>query len=469
MADVLKKAFKARGWFLFGVAVCIGINFMPTPDGLTLHGKYTLGLLLMVIIFFLTEAVPFIATSFLIVIYQVFMGIRTYSEVPKTFMHDAVFFIMGALMVAAVIVKYDIHSRVAVFMMDKLGNNVHKIVFGIVTIAALCSAFMSEHAVSAMMLPIGVGLVVMNGGQNRCPQLAKLLMFAIAYGSMIGAIATPSGGTRNVIMISYLQDFAGVHVGYGQWMLYVFPLTLILIPVVSFVLLKMFKPEVTELHTLDKDPQWKKSMKQPFSTQQKIVSGIFILTILAWVLLGESMGLGQIAILSAVVYIILGLAEWKDYEKINWQVILFYAGIISLGECIRDTGVAIWIANQFSHFIEYAFSITTGAPLIASTSMLTMLLSNSMGAGPTIAVIGPIVLKIGELGGVSPTAIGVSSAVATSFAYIIVAGAPASMIVYGSGFLKAKDFIKVGCIMSLVSILILTFVFIAGYWRILGV
>jgi len=107
--------------------------------------------------------------------------------------------------------------------------------------------------------------------------------------------------------------------------------------------------------------------------------------------------------------------------------------------------------------------------LIASTSMLTMLLSNSMGAGPTIAVIGPIVLKIGELGGVSPTAIGVSSAVATSFAYIIVAGAPASMIVYGSGFLKAKDFIKVGCVMSVVSILILTFVFIAGYWRILGV
>ena len=470
LKKILSTTIKKRGYFLLGLAFCVTINLMPTPEGLTLQGKYVLGLLFMVIIFFLTEAIPFVAISFLIVVYQVLLGIRTYQEVPKTFMHDAVFFIMGALMIACALVKYNVHKRLAALIMNRVGGSIHRIVFAIVAIAALNSAFMSEHAVATMLLPIGVGLVTMNGGKKKCPQLAKLIMFSIAYGAMIGAIATPSGGTRNIIMISYLQRFAHVDIGYGRWMLYVFPLTLLLIPVVSFILPKVFRAEIINLNTPKNDHSWIKVQKQAFSTQEKTALGIFVLTILSWIFWGRTLGLGQIAILSAALYLILGLVRWDDYARnVNWQVVLLYAGIISLGECIKDTGLALWIAQRFFYFVGNIFAIRTGIPLIASTSLFTMILANSMGAGPTVAVIGPIALKIGELGGVNPVAIGVSAAVATSFAYIMIAGAPASMIVYGSGFLHVRDFIKAGWVFSLISIFVL--VGVAGvYWRfVLGI
>jgi sodium-dependent dicarboxylate transporter 2/3/5 len=420
-------------------------------------------------VFFLTEAIPFVTVAFIIVIFQVVLGIRTYEEAPKTFMHDAVFFIMGSLMIASVLIKYNLHQKIAEIILGRSSRNINFIVFGIVTTSALLASFLSEHTVSSIMLPIGVGLVTLSGGIKKCPKLGKLLMLSISYGCMIGSIGTPSGGVRNVIMMEYLKKFSGVTIGYGEWILYSMPLTFVLIPIVSFILTRIFKTEINEIKITTIYSN--KSSNKILTGKEISVILIFVLTLILWILFSSSFGLGIISVFSASLYLITGLARWEDYSRtVRWEVILLYAGVISLGQCLEDTGLSSFIANSFIYFVSDVIQVKSSLVIIVCVTVFTLLLANTMGAGSAIAVIGPIALQIGRLTNINPIQIGVACAISSSFSYLMIPGAPANMIVYGSGFLKPKDFLKSGWIMSIITILVLTFVIVGLYWKyVLGI
>jgi len=462
------RFIRERGWFLFSLLIAGCFCLAPTPSGLSPHGQYAIGLLMITVICFVTESIPLVATAFLIGTYQVLLGIRTFHEVPKTYMHDSIFFVLGALMMSTVLVKYGIHHRLAIAILNRVGTRVHWVILGMVAVSALMAAFISEHAAAGVMLPIGVGFVTLGGGKKRVPIFGKLMMLAIAYGCMIGSIATPSGGTRNVIMIDYLRLFSDVNIGYGEWMLYAFPLTLLLIPITAFVLLRVFKPEINDLFTIQKAMEQKSKDQRPVSAKEKWVIIHFLLTLVCWILFSKQIGLGQIAIMSATLYLMMGVVKWEDYNKgVNWQVVWLYAGAISLGECISDTGAATWIADNFL-VVTSGLGIHSGLPLLGSMALFSALLANTMAAGPAVAVIGPVILQIGDLALLNPVVVGVLTALSTSFAFLMVVGAPASMIVYGSGLLTPTDFLKAGSAMTLIAVAMSVILLAGFYWKLIG-
>ncbi|MEK7818025.1 MAG: SLC13 family permease, partial [Actinomycetota bacterium] len=177
---------RQRKWFFIAIGIMIAVILMPTPSGLSAEGKYMLALLVVVIICFFTEAIPLPAVALFIGVYQIVMGITEFKELPATYMEDAVFFIMGALMIGAVLVRYGVHNRIALFILKLSGTKVRWVVAGIITTCALAAGFISEHAVATIMLPVGIGIVALSGGISKVPALGKLLMLAIAYGCQIG-------------------------------------------------------------------------------------------------------------------------------------------------------------------------------------------------------------------------------------------------------------------------------------------
>ena len=107
---------------------------------------------------------------------------------------------------------------------------------------------MGEHTVAAIMLPIALTLIKYTSRDKKnVSKLAALLLFSIAYGSLIGSIGTPSGGGRNVILIHYWQEFGMQEIAYLEWMKLVYPLVIIQIPVLSWILFKNFPPEFSKL------------------------------------------------------------------------------------------------------------------------------------------------------------------------------------------------------------------------------
>lgn len=457
-----------RKWFLLAALAATAICLMPTPEGLTVEGKYVLGLMAFVVICFFTEAIPLPAVALVIGSYQVVMGLTSFKDVPATFMNDAVGFIMGALMIGAMLVKYNIHNKIALAILNVAGTNVTRVTLGIVTFCAFSAGFVSEHATATIMLPVGMGIVALSGGIHKVPRLGKMLMLAIAYGCVIGGLASPSGGARNALMIGFLQDY-GISVSYGQWLIMCMPFTIIMIPFVVFWLTKLFKPEVKDLSKAVEEIKKEMASAGPMTTKAKMAVALFATVLALWITMSEHLGLGNIAIMGAIIAMILGLVDWKYLqEHTQWGVVLLYAGAISLGTLLASTGTALWLAEKLLGGVG-SLGIEHGLPLLAATTTITALTTNTMADGPTVAVLGPILLKVADLAKTSPFAIGIATSLGSAFAYLLIIGTPANAIVYGPGYLKASDYIKAGSVLFLVSLL-LVIVGLAGFWwKILGV
>ena len=195
--------------------------------------KVAVAMMAFVVFCFMTECIPLPGVAFCIGLILVFTGVVSRQQVAMLYWDDACWFIMGSLMFAAAFVKTGVDKRMCLMMFKKLAVPSAKwvtlIFFIIITPLA---AFISDHALAAMFLPIGM-LLYQNSLTDEIPEdkeLAKMLMIVIAMACNIGGPGAPSGGARNVIMMTYLNDMFGFDIGYFQWVTYCFPFILIMIP-----------------------------------------------------------------------------------------------------------------------------------------------------------------------------------------------------------------------------------------------
>ena len=180
----------------------------PTPSGLTHEGQIVLAMSVMATMLFITEPIPLPTVPLLIIVGEVVLLKVDPTKVAQSLMTDSVLFIMGSLMLAVAIVKQRLDRRIAWWIVRMTGTNVYWISFGITVVCGVLAAFIGEHTVAAMMLPVGVTLITLTSNDpKKVHNLAAVILFSIAYGCSIAGVATPSGGARNAIIISYWKDF----------------------------------------------------------------------------------------------------------------------------------------------------------------------------------------------------------------------------------------------------------------------
>jgi len=446
------------------------------------HIKVAIGMGLFVVVCFLTECIPLPAVAFCIGLILVFTGVLSRNDVAMLYWSDACWFIMGSLMFAAAFVKTGVDKRICMAMFKKLAvPNIKWITLIFFLIIAPLASFISDHALAAMFLPIGM-LLYQNSLTNEVPEdkeLAKLLMISIAMACNIGGPGAPSGGARNVIMMTYLTDMFGVDIGYFQWVTYCFPFVIIMIPITWFITNLRFRPKIVSLAPamdqlkteIDKMGGWNK--KQIWSLI------IFIIMVFGWFtektfynmgIYPIRLGIGVIAVAGAVAYILAGVVNWRDYqEKVDWGVVWLYAGAIIFGRTLDSTGAAFWLARSVIEFLSQ-FGMEAGLPLMIVNNGLTSILTNLMADGPAAASVGPIALNMAGL--VHPGTsylpfMAMATAMASSFAYCLIIGTPPNAIVYASGYLEPKDYLRVGIPMFFIANVVL--LFLTGvYWTFRG-
>ncbi len=409
----------------------------------------------------ITEPLPLPAIALLIAVLEVSFRIANPSDVADSFMSDAVFFIMGSLMMAVAIVHQGLSSRLALGIIQITGNKVQNIVIGFTSISALLASFIGEHTVVAMMLPMGLTLIKFASGRKKIPNLTVLLLFSIAYGATVGSVGTPSGGARNAIMIEYWRSLteAGITLSYFQWMILAYPMVVIGIIYTTWILLKVFKPEYKILDTAVRKLRIQVARKGTITGNEIFTIIIFSITLICWIFLNEKFGMGIIAIGGAFLYLASGLVEWNEVSRgTNWGVILLFAGTISLGVQMKSTGVAAWIGESVIVLMGGVIDQIEQARYLFSI-FLTAFFSNIMSSSGTMAVFSPIVLSMGG----HPLFMGMSAVIASAFGYFSAVAAPACMIIYSSGMVKISDFLKAGWRMGLASLVTLICI-ILFYW-----
>ncbi len=443
--------------------------------------KVCLAMVAFVVVCFLTEAIPLPAVAFCIGLILVGSGIVGRQEVASLFWSDAVWFIMGSLMFAAAFVKTGVDKRICLAIFRVLARpHVRWITLILILVIAPSAAFISDHALAAIFLPIALILYTnsLGGRVGKDPELAKMLLIGIAMACNIGGFGSPSGGARNVIMMTYLEDMFGITMGYAQWMLYAFPFVLIMIPILWALLNWRFKPAITDLGpalgTLKRDI----AAMGSWNRHQILAVAVFALMLLGWIteknlllsLTGVRLGIGVIAVAGAVAYLLLGIVNWRDYqEKVDWGVVWLYAGAIIFGRVLDSTGCAYWMARSVVEGMS-GLGMDSGYALLALGSVVTAGLTNLMADGPAAASVGPITLNMAGVaspGTVLVPFMGMATAAASSFAYLLVIGTPPNAIVYASGLLTPRDFLRVGIpcfVAAFVVLMLLSLV----YWPLLG-
>lgn len=452
-----------KKWLILSFLLSISFFYVSSPEGLMPEGHRTLIIVGVALILIISESIPLPAVAILILIMEVILGVDTADGVASSFMSDAVFFIMGSLMLAVALVNQGLDKRLALSVINVTGNKTWRIVLGFVTISAFLSSFIGEHTVAAMMLPVALALIRNAGlSTNKATRLSTLLLFSIAYGCAIGSIGTPSGGGRNVIMIGYLAEFGMGTISYLDWMKFAYPMLIIEIPIVTLILWYTFTPEQKIMDSSVRKLKVKVAKSGKLTANQILAIVIFIFVFLGWIFISPIIGLGIVALSGVFLYLSFGLIEWHEINRnTNWGVILLFGSAISLGIQMKETGSALWVAEQTLYYLDIIFkdiAIVRWFVSVVVTGLLTNLLSNAA----TVAVLGPIILDMGG----EPIIMGMMTSIASAFAYLTVVASPTCMIIHSTGLITSRDYFKAGWKLFIISVFLLLIIS-TFYWPML--
>ena len=441
-----------KKWLILSFLLSLTLFYLPTPEGLSSEGHRIIIIVLVALILIMSESIPLPAVAILILIMEVVLGVDTADGVASSFMSDAVFFIMGSLMLAVSIVYQGLDKRLALIVLNITGNKTWRIVLGFMFFSAILSSFIGEHTVAAMMLPVALSLIK-NAGINkiRSSNLSTILLFSIAYGAAIGSVGTPSGGGRNAIMIGYLSEFGLGKLSYLTWMKFAYPLLLIEVPIATFILWFTFKPSQKIMDSAVRKLKVQVAKSDDLNGQQKLAIGVFVFVFFSWIFLSPYIGLGIVALIGVFLYLSFGLIDWSEINRnTNWGVILLFGAAISLGIQMKETGAAFWLAEKALLYIGVVFqNENIGRWFI--TVVMTGILTNILSSAATLAVLGPIVLDMGG----NPLVTGISASIASAFSYLTIVASPTCMIIHSTGLIRSRDYLKAGWKLFIMSVVLL--------------
>lgn len=437
---------------------------LPTPDGLTYQGQRVIALFVVCLILWITDMLPLAITSLLAIVMVPLLDVLDKKTTYALFGNEAVFFILGAFILAGAVMHSGLSSRIALNIMKRFGKSPNKLLLSIYLLSAVLSFFMSEHAVAAMLFPIvfeiAKGLNLKPGQSNY----AKSLFLSLAWGCIIGGVATFLGGARVPLAVGILKETTGLSIGFFEYTAVVFPTVVILFILGYFGLTRFFPSDIEDIHLARAIFERKLKTIGKTSYVEYAVGALMFITILFWIFFGKGLGIANIAIISVVALFTLKLVRWKDIEEyVNWGIILMYGGAITLGASMEKSGAAAWLANTVLD--NWA---TSPLIIIAAFSLLTILLTEGMSNAAVIAILLPVGIGMANKFNIEPKIVTYAIAVPAGLAFCFPMSTPANAIVVSSGYITTKEMAKAGIIMMIMAWIVFNLT-ARFYWPIIGI
>lgn len=439
------------------------IRSLDPPDGLSEQGLAALAVFALCVFYWVFDALPLMITSLLAIILIPLSGVMTASQAYALFGNEAVFFILGAFILAACLMKSGLSTRLALAILARFGTTPRLLLISVLLLNAIMSCFMSEHAVAAMNFPIILEIAAVLRLSPRRSTYGKALFLAMAWGTTIGGVTTLLGGARAPLALGMLKESTGQTFTFVEWSLAIFPAVLILLVVCYFVLIAFFPIDIASVQAADEVLRARRMALGRIRDRDRVIAVVLVGTIIAWIFLGEEFGLANVALAGVIVLFALQVITWREIEGyVNWGVILMYGGAICLGAAMNKSGAAAWIAQ-----VTISGYATGGATVVALLSFLGILLTEAMSNSAVVALLMPVSLGIAQSFEMDPRIMALVIAVPAGLGYMMPIGTPANAIAYSSGHLNMRDMVVPGLVLSIASWL--TFNFVANfYWPLLG-
>ncbi|MEK6532048.1 MAG: DASS family sodium-coupled anion symporter [Deltaproteobacteria bacterium] len=457
-------AFKAlRPLFFAGLGLVFWyIVVMPAPAGLSVEGQRAIAVFIVCLALWVTGFVPLAITGLFAIVLVPLLGVIPKKETFSIFGNEAVFFILGAFILAGAVMQSGLSTRIALNIMDRFGSSPKRLVISLFLLSASLAFIMSEHAVAAMLFPIVLEIAKSLGLKPGASNYGKLLFFALAWGCVIGGVATFLGGARVALAVGILKEATGSTIGFVEYTVAVLPLVAIMLLAGYVILTRLYPIDIQGVDAAHGAIKKRIKALGKVSYREYAVGVVVALTVLSWIISGPA-GLALVALSSVVALFVLRLVRWKDIEEyVNWGIILMYGGAIVLGAALDKSGAAGWLVGK-------ALGSWAHGPIavFAVFSFLAIFLTEAMSNAAVIAVLLPVGLGLTGNLSMSPAFITYSIAVPAGLAFMFPMSTPANAIAVSSNYITVKDMAKGGFVMCLIAWVVFNLL-AAFYWPLIG-
>ena len=432
-------------------------------EGLTIVQQRIIAIFAFATLMWIFEVVPSWATSVaiigLLLLFTSDSGIKfmvnpdkvgtllSYKAVMATFADPVIMLFIGGFILAIAATKTGLDAQLAKVLLKPFGTKSENVLLGFLLITGLFSMFVSNTATAAMMLTFLTPVFKQLPPEGK-GRIAMALSIPVA--ANLGGMGTPIGTPPNTIALKYLNDPEGLNLnlGFGEWMMFMFPLVIVLMFISWFLLKKMF-PFTQKTVELKIEGEMKKDIRT------YIVIVTFFVTVALW-LLDTVTGINSytVALIPFVVFSLTGVIDKRDLEEINWSVIWMVAGGFALGYALNASGLAANAVESipFGDFSPIFILIISG--------LICYGLSNFISNSATAALLMPILAfvcgamgdTLAPIGGTPTVLIGV--AIAASSAMVLPISTPPNALAFATNLVQQKDMAKIGLIIGIISMLL---------------
>lgn len=466
------QAYKNKG-FATGLLLFAVMLFMPTPEGLTQDAWKVAAVVVLMAVWWATEAIPVPVTALLPLALFPLFQITTFKSAALPYANPNIYLFLGGFMLAIAIERSGLHKRMALKMILAAGSSGMKLIGGFMLVAALISMFVMNTSTTLMLLPIG--LAVCSVVATTIPELNDkdkkffdtALMLGIAYAATIGGMSTLVGTAPNIVFSAFMLETYGVEISMIDWMKLGVPLAAVML-ISAWIILTKYVFPISFITSNDTKEHLHRMLDDlgPLSKDELKISVIFGLTALAWIFrkgldnfeLLSGLTDAGIAIISAILLFMIpssnnkdDLLNWDSSNKLPWGLLILFGGGLSIAAQINSTGLGVWIGEGLS-ILGTVPPIMLIFLIAALIIFLTEITSNVATTSTFLPVFGAVAIGLGIL----PVSLTVPVCLAASCAFMLPVATPPNAIVYGSGKFTIATMMKAGFVLNIIGIFVVT-------------
>lgn len=474
------------GLFLGPVLFCLMFLFELDPGKPVVTSMAAVAVLMAV--WWITDAIPLSATALLPMVLFPLLGIMKGKVTAPIYINSTIFLFIGGFMIALTMEKWNLHKRIALWIIRIIGGGPSRIVLGFMVAAAFLSMWISNTATAIMMVPIGLAIILQmeeKFGRKDTHMFTVSLMLGIAYACSVGGVATLVGTPPN---LSFARIFEitfpkAEPIAFGQWMIMALPLTFVMLGVIWFLLTKVFCRVPAHLN-VDRsivDKEYKELGLMSY--EEKVVLIVFFLTALLWIfrkklVLGifaipgwsellpysDLIDDGTVALFMGIVLFLIPARSQNAktptimsadvLNSIPWDIVILFGGGFALAKGFQATGLSTVIGNKFTGLVGMSPFLMVNTICFIIT-FLTELTSNTA----TTEMILPVLASVAIAIKTNPLLLMIPATLSASCAFMMPVATPPNAIIFGSGRIKVIEMVRVGIFINIIGILLIATLF----------
>ncbi len=443
-----------------GLVVFVAMLLLPAPTGMAPAAWGVAALVVLMAIWWMTEALPLTVTALLPFLVVPMLGVMPAAAIAKEYYSPILFLILGGAFLALAIERVGLHRRLALALLARSGDTAWGLLIAFMAATALLSMVISNTSTALIMVPIAVAvLAAVDTPEGETGGMAGALMMGIAFCASIGGLGTIVGSPTNAISVGLIEKALAVEIGFATWAAYGVPLVLLgtglafaILVRVQGVARKGFDVAAAR-HAIGEAGAW--------SIAERRVVPVIGLVFLAWVAQpwleplfpDGALTDGTIAVGGALLLFVVPdgtgrpLLVWREADRAPWGVILMFGGGLALAAAITASGLAAWLGEALA-------PLRTVHPLLIALALcaLVVLITEFASNVATASGVMPVVAALIAATGADPLLLAMPAAMAASWGFMLPSGTGPNAIAWASGHIALPRMLTAGLLLDLAGI-----------------